>query len=83
MCLSCICLLAMHMLICVHFSLPPGVGGWLRLLLDALRGLFHLPFSINLELSSQETGNRKKCISSAVVALINGSIHVHCTVTLM
>ena len=26
MCLSCICLLAMHTLICVFFSLPPGVG---------------------------------------------------------
>ena len=28
MCLSCICLLAMHTLICVTFSLPPGVGGF-------------------------------------------------------
>ena len=44
MCLSCICLLAMHTLICVTFSLPPGVGGWLRLLLVALPGLFYLPF---------------------------------------
>ena len=26
------------------FSLPPGVGGWLRLLLVALPGLFYLPF---------------------------------------
>ena len=26
------------------FSLPPGVGGWLRLLLVALPGLFCLPF---------------------------------------
>ena len=25
--LSCICLSAMHTLICVTFSLPPGVGG--------------------------------------------------------
>ena len=25
-----------------HFSLPPGVGGWLRLLLVALPGLFCL-----------------------------------------
>ena len=39
------CLLAMHTLICVTFSLPPGVGGWLRLLLVALPGLFYLPFS--------------------------------------
>ena len=29
-------LLAMHTLICVTFSLSPGVGGWLRLLLVAL-----------------------------------------------
>ena len=29
MCLSCICLLAIHTLICVTFSLLPGVGGWL------------------------------------------------------
>ena len=27
LCLSCICLLAVHTLICVTFSLPPGVGG--------------------------------------------------------
>ena len=33
-----------HTLICVTFSLPPGVGGWLRLLLVALPGLFCLPF---------------------------------------
>ena len=33
MCLSCICLLAIHTLMCVKFSLPPGVGGWLQLLL--------------------------------------------------
>ena len=40
MCLSYICLLAIHTLICVTFSLPPGAGGWLRLLLVALPGLF-------------------------------------------
>ena len=34
----------MHTLICVTFSLPPGVGDWLRLLLVALPGLFYLPF---------------------------------------
>ena len=44
LCLSCICLLAMHTLIRVTFSLPPGVRGWLRLLLVALPGLFCLPF---------------------------------------
>ena len=44
MCLPCICSLAMHMLICVTFSLPPGVWGWLRLLLVTLPGLFCLPF---------------------------------------
>ena len=31
-------------IICVTFSLPPGVRGWLRLLLVALPGLFCLPF---------------------------------------
>ena len=41
--LSCICLLAIHRLICVPFSPPPGVGGWLRLLLVALPGRFFLP----------------------------------------
>ena len=46
LCLSCICLLAMHTLICVTFSLPPGVRGWLRLLRVALPGLFCLPFFI-------------------------------------
>ena len=44
LCLSYICLLAMHTLIYVTFSLPPGVGGWLRLLLVAFPGLFCLPF---------------------------------------
>ena len=38
-------MLAMHMLICVTISLPPGVGGGLRLLLVALPGLFYLPFN--------------------------------------
>ena len=45
LCLSCICLLAMHTLICVTFSLPPGIRGWLRLLLVALPGSFCLPIS--------------------------------------
>ena len=31
-------------LICVTFSLPPGVRGWLRLLPVALPGLFYLHF---------------------------------------
>ena len=44
LCLSCISLFAMHKLICVTFSLPPGVRGWLRFLLVALPGLFCLPF---------------------------------------
>ena len=34
----------MHTLICVTFSLLPGVSGWLRLLLVVLLGLFCLPF---------------------------------------
>ena len=46
LCLSCICLLARHTLICVTFSLPPGGGGWLRLLLVALPGLFCSPFRV-------------------------------------
>ena len=33
---------------CVTFSLPPGVSGWLRLLLVALPGLFYLPFVLLL-----------------------------------
>ena len=41
--LSCICLLAMHTLICLTFSLPPGVRAWLRRLLVALSGVFCLP----------------------------------------
>ena len=44
LCLSCICLLAMQTLICVTFSVPSGVGGWLQRLLVALPGLFYLPF---------------------------------------
>ena len=36
-------------LICVTLSLPPGVGGWLQLLLVALPGLFYLPFYISVE----------------------------------
>ena len=47
LCLSCICLLAIHTLIRVTFSLPPGVRGLLRRLLVALPGLFCLPFDIN------------------------------------
>ena len=43
-----VCLLAMHTLICVTFSLPPGVGGWLRLLLVTLPGLFYLPFWVRV-----------------------------------
>ena len=44
LCLSCICLSAMHAIICVTCSLPPGVRGWLRLLLVSLPGLFCLSF---------------------------------------
>ena len=44
LCLSCICLLAMHTLICVTFSFPPSVRCWLRLLLVALPGLVCLLF---------------------------------------
>ena len=37
----------MHTLICVIFSLPPRIRGWLRLLLVALPGLFCLPFCVD------------------------------------
>ena len=37
-------LLALHTIICVTFSLPPSVRGWLRFLLVALHGLFCLLF---------------------------------------
>ena len=40
----------MHALICVTFYLPPGVGGWLWLLLVALPGLFCLHFFIYRDL---------------------------------
>ena len=40
--------LTMHTLICVTFSLPPGVGGWLRLLLVVLPELFYLSFALKL-----------------------------------
>ena len=33
-----------------HFSLPPGVRGWLRLLLVALPGLFCLPLGLGFKL---------------------------------
>ena len=55
LCLSCICLLAMHSLICATFYLPPGVRGWLRLLLVALPGLFCLPFLIFCSKLAQNT----------------------------
>ena len=38
--------LAILTLICVTLSLPPGVRGWLRLLLVALPGFFFLPFCL-------------------------------------
>ena len=41
---------AMQTLICVTFSLPPFVGGWLRLLLVAPLGLFCLPLSVFINL---------------------------------
>ena len=33
-----------HVGLCHFFSLPPGVGGWQRLLLVTLPGMFCLPF---------------------------------------
>ena len=46
--LSCICLLVTHTLNCVTFSFPPGVRGWLRLLLVAF-----LDFSVYLFIIGQ------------------------------
>ena len=54
LCLSCICLLAMHTLICFTFSLPPIVWSWLRLLLVALPGLFCLPFFLNVSMKKYD-----------------------------
>ena len=51
-----------HVTLC-HFSLPPGVGGWLRLLLVALPGLFCLPFYSNCH-----------CLSAVCLSLIYCSI---------
>ena len=67
MCLSCICLLAMHTLIWVTFSLPPGVRGWLRLLLVALPGLFCLPFySCDHIFGNKSTGTKKGRYSGGI-----------------
>ena len=82
LCLSFICLLAMHTLICVTFSLPPGVGGWLRLLLVALPGLFCLPFCPPMspdylstaDLSTAEMVNVSKFTFSRV-GLLGGQGH--------
>ena len=35
-------------LICVTFSLPPGVRAWMRLLLVVLPGHFSLPFCLEI-----------------------------------
>ena len=45
----------MHTLICVTFSLPPGVRGWLRFLLVALPGFFCLPFFVIIKLFLRTT----------------------------
>ena len=74
MCLSCICLLTMHTLICVTFSLPPGVRGWLRLLLVALPALFctfffrgpakqgHVLIALNMYTPMYEPRHEKTCL---------------------
>ena len=49
----------MHTLICVTFSLPPGVRGWLRLLLVTLPGLFCLPFCFCIFHSTEHYFNSK------------------------
>ena len=60
-------LLAMHTLNSVTFSLPPGVLGWLRLLLVALSGLFCLTFfSISLQVLENDY-----CLSSRLGVVIS------------
>ena len=61
-------LLAMHTLICVTFSLPPGVGGWLRLLLVAFPGPFCLPFCMSrlLRLCCVESLFRDNSVTSSI-----------------
>ena len=54
----------MHTLICVTFSLPPGVRGWLRLLLVALPGFFCLPFFVIIKLFL-----RKTCLDEVSIKL--------------
>ena len=64
------------MLICVTFSLPPSVGGWLRLLLAALPGLFCLPFWISLsdkEFSVVTVGPRQANLVLITYASSEGS----------
>ena len=53
---------SMHTLICVTFSLPPGVKGWLRLLLVAFPGLFCLPFFSDMTTSHHNSGMSKHVV---------------------
>ena len=73
MCLSCICLLTMHTLICVTFSLPPGVRGWLRLLLVPFLHFFvpffggpakqgHVLIALNMYTLMYEPRHEKTCL---------------------
>ena len=56
----------MHTLICVTFSLPAGVRGWLRLLLVALPGIFCLPLCL---VSGSQVSDR--CPLGYLLALLN------------
>ena len=63
----------MHTLICVTFSLPPGVEGWLRLLLVALPGLFCLPFCYrNIVWGSFLTDFPRACVPLQVLGQLVG-----------
>ena len=50
-----------HVNLC-HFSLPPGVGGWLRLLLVALPECFCLHFSIAMAIKQIHVWTKMLCL---------------------
>ena len=79
--LSYVYLLVMHTLICVTFSLPPGVGGWLQLLLVAFpfTFFFYIGFRRNVK---ADKGHDIKTLQCSQVSLsishisILGTFHV-------
>ena len=60
-----------HLFVCFvrvifcHFSLPHGVGRWLRFVIEALPGLFYLTFFFTLVCLKNKNRIRKggKCLS--------------------